>query len=41
MDIGRSLMSVMRLSSRWSPEVLMENLPIYIMPGVAVTEVVY
>lgn len=31
----------MRLSSRWSPEVLMENLPIYIMPGVAVTEVVY
>ena len=30
-----------RLSSRWSPEVLMENIPMYIMPGVAVTEVVY
>lgn len=41
MDIGRSLMGVMKLSSRWSPEVLMENLPIYIMPGVAVTEVMY
>lgn len=37
----RFLMGSMRLSSRWSPEVLMENLPIYIMPGVAVTEVVY
>ena len=34
-------MGSMRLSSRWSPEVLMENFPIYIMPGVAVTEVVY
>lgn len=30
-----------RLSSRWSPEVLMEDIPMYIMPGVAVTEVVY
>lgn len=41
MDIGRFLMGVMRLSSRWSPEVLMEKVLIYIMPGVAVTEVVY
>lgn len=31
----------MRLSLRWSPEVLMEDIPIYIMPGVAATEVVY
>lgn len=35
------LMGSMRLSSRWSPEVLMEDIPMYIMPGVAVTEVVY
>lgn len=41
MDIGRFLMGFMRLSSRWSPEVLMENIPINIMPGVVATEVVY
>lgn len=41
MDIGRFLMGSMRLSSCRSPEVLMENIPIYIMPGVEVTEVVY
>ncbi len=41
MDIGRFLMGSMRLSLRWSPEVLVENIPIYIMPGVAATEVVY
>lgn len=40
MDIGRFLMGL-RLSLRWSPEVLVENIPIYIMPGVAATEVVY
>lgn len=34
-------MGSMRLSSRWSQEVLMENIPMYIMPGVEVTEVVY
>lgn len=41
MDIGKFLMGSMRLSSRWSPEALMEDIPIYIMPGVAATEVVY
>jgi hypothetical protein len=41
MDIGRFLMGSMRLSSLWSPEVLMEDIPIYIMPGVVATEVVY
>lgn len=40
MDIGRFLMGSMRLSSPWSPEVLMEDIPMYLMPGVAVTEVV-
>ena len=34
-------MGSMRLSSLWSPEVLMEDIPIYIMPGVVATEVVY
>lgn len=41
MDIGKFLMGSMRLSLPWSPEVLMEDIPIYIMPGVAATEVVY
>lgn len=41
MDIGKFLMGSMRLSSPWSPEALMEDIPIYIMPGVAATEVVY
>jgi hypothetical protein len=41
MDIGRFLMGSMRLSSLWSPEVLMEDIPIYIMQGVVATEVVY
>ncbi len=41
MDIGKFLMGSMRLSSPWSPEVLMEDIPIHIMPGVAATEVVY
>lgn len=41
MDIGRFLMGSMRLGSRWSPEALMGNIPIYITPGVAVTEAVY
>lgn len=41
MDIGWFLMGSMRLSSLWSPEVLMEDIPIYIMPGVVATEVVY
>lgn len=31
-------MGSMRLSLRWSPEVLVENIPIYIMPEVAATE---
>lgn len=41
MDIGRFLMGSIRLSSLWSPEVLMEDIPIYIMPGVVAKEVVY
>lgn len=40
MDIGKFLMGSIRLSSPWSPEALMEDIPIYIMPGVVATEVV-
>lgn len=40
MDIGWFLMGSIRLSSHWSHEVLMEDIPIYIMLGVVAEEVV-